>query len=150
VATGGDEEGSVVELIDRWQRGEPEVLSDEECRELLASRRVGRLAYNDDDGPVVTPLNYAVSDDAVLVATSPTTQLAAHAPGSAVALEVDDLDVGEHAGWSVVVRGRAEVVDYGALPAAHDARPAPWAAGDRTTYLRIVPTSVSGRRLPAG
>jgi nitroimidazol reductase NimA-like FMN-containing flavoprotein (pyridoxamine 5'-phosphate oxidase superfamily) len=134
--------------MERWQRGEPEVMSDDECRELLASRSVGRLAYNDAYGPVVTPLNYAVSDGAVLVATSPATQLAAHAPGTAVALEVDDLDVGEHAGWSVLVRGRAEVVDYVDLPSAHGARPSPWVAGDRTTYLRISPTSVSGRRLP--
>jgi nitroimidazol reductase NimA-like FMN-containing flavoprotein (pyridoxamine 5'-phosphate oxidase superfamily) len=111
---------------------------------------VGRLAYNDDDGPVVTPLSYAVSERAVLVATAPTTQLAAHAPGSPVAFEVDDLDAVERAGWSVVVRGRAEVVDYAELPAAHDARPAPWAAGDRTTYLRIEPSSLTGRRLPPG
>jgi nitroimidazol reductase NimA-like FMN-containing flavoprotein (pyridoxamine 5'-phosphate oxidase superfamily) len=136
-----------VDLMERWQRGEPEVLSEDECRKLLATRTVGRLAYNDDTGPVVTPLNYAVSDGAVLLATSPTTQLAARAPGAWVALEVDDLDMEGRSGWSVLVRGRAEVVDYTELPAAHGARPAPWVAGDRTTYLRIVPASTTGRRL---
>jgi nitroimidazol reductase NimA-like FMN-containing flavoprotein (pyridoxamine 5'-phosphate oxidase superfamily) len=136
--------------MERWQRGEPEVLSEEECRELLATSSVGRLAFNDEQGPVVTPLNYAMSEGSVLLATSPATQLAAHAPGTWVALEVDDLHPVEHAGWSVVVRGRAEVVEYADLPAAHGARPSPWVAGERTTYLRIIPASLSGRRLPPG
>jgi nitroimidazol reductase NimA-like FMN-containing flavoprotein (pyridoxamine 5'-phosphate oxidase superfamily) len=136
-----------VELIDRWQRGELEILSEDECRDLLASGTVGRLAYNDDHGPVVTPVNYAVDDGAVLLATSPDGQLARHAPSHSVALEVDDIDRDQRSGWSVLVRGRTEVVEYADLPASHQRRPAPWAAGERTLYLRIAPTSLSGRRL---
>jgi uncharacterized protein len=136
-----------VELIERWQRGELEVLSEDQCRELLATRRVGRFAYNDEHGPVVTPLNYAVNDGAVLIATSPQAQLAKYAAAGRVALEIDDVDQEHHSGWSVLVRGRAEVVEYADLPASHQARPTPWVSGERTLYLRIVPTSLSGRRL---
>ena len=134
-------------LIERWQRGELAVLSEAECMELLASRNMGRFAYNDDEGPVVIPLNYAVSAGTVLVATSAYAELAQHARSTSVAFQVDDIDVEQHSGWSVLVRGRTEVADYDELQAAHTSRPAPWAEGVRTLYLRIVPQSVSGRRL---
>ena len=136
-----------MELIDRWQRGQLEILSEDECRDLLTSGTVGRVAYNDDQGPVVTPVNYSVNDGSVLLATSPDGQLARHAPSQWVALEVDEIDRDEHSGWSVLVRGRTEVVEYADLPASHQSRPAPWAAGERTLYLRIAPASLSGRRL---
>jgi uncharacterized protein len=139
-----------VALSDRWQRGELEVLSEDECRQLVAGGGVGRVGYNDDRGPVVTPVNFSVDNGAVLIATSPESELGRHAPEASVALEVDDLDPEHRAGWSVVVRGVAEVVPYAELPSSHDGRPSPWAAGDRALYLRITPTSLSGRRvLPA-
>jgi hypothetical protein len=138
-----------VELVERWQRGQLQPLSEEECRELLASHQVGRLAYNDDEGPVITPVSYAVDDGAILLATSPTTELARHASEAAVAFEVEQVDADTRSGWSVVVRGRTEVVEYAALPSPHTSRPAPWAAGERTLYLRITPTALTGRRLLA-
>jgi nitroimidazol reductase NimA-like FMN-containing flavoprotein (pyridoxamine 5'-phosphate oxidase superfamily) len=136
-----------VELVERWQRGELVTLSEDECRQLLGTQTLGRVAYNDDEGPVVTPVNYAVDGGTLLVATSPESQLARHAPAAAVALEVDQIDADRHSGWSVVVRGHAEVVAYADLPASHTARPAPWTAGDRTLYLRIAASTVTGRRL---
>jgi uncharacterized protein len=136
-----------VELVDRWQRGELEPLSEDECRELLEARNLGRLAYNDGEGPVITPVSYALNDGAILLATSPLTQLAQHASEAVVAFEVEDIDADRRSGWSVLVRGRTEVVEYAHLPASHAARPAPWATGERTLYLRITPTALSGRRL---
>jgi nitroimidazol reductase NimA-like FMN-containing flavoprotein (pyridoxamine 5'-phosphate oxidase superfamily) len=136
-----------VGLIERWQRGEVTVLSDDECMKLLVDHNLGRFAYTDDEGPVVTPVNYAVADGMVLIATSAHTDLARHARSAPVAFEVDDIDLEQHSGWSVLVRGRTEVLDYDDLPAAHTARPAPWAEGVRTLYLRIVPGAISGRRL---
>jgi nitroimidazol reductase NimA-like FMN-containing flavoprotein (pyridoxamine 5'-phosphate oxidase superfamily) len=134
-------------LIKRWERGELVALSDAECMELLAGHTVGRFAYIDDEGPAVTPVNYALAGGAVLVATSPHTDIARHARSGAVAFEVDDIDLEQHTGWSVLVRGRTRVIEHGDLPAAHTARPAPWVEGGRTLYLRIDPTSISGRRL---
>ena len=42
-------------------RGQFHELSDEECLELLRSKRLGRVAY-DDEGPVVLPVDH-VDDD---------------------------------------------------------------------------------------
>jgi hypothetical protein len=136
-----------VGLIERWQRGEVVVLSEDECMELLVGRNLGRFAYTDDEGPVVIPVNFAVADSTILIATSPHTELAQHARSTSAAFEVDDIDVERHSGWSVLVRGRTEVLEYDDLPSPNTARPAPWAEGVRTLYLRIVPRSISGRRL---
>ena len=135
-------------LVERWQRGELQVLSEAECMQLLAGSNFGRFAYNDNDGPVVIPVNYTVTSGTLLIATSPYSELAQHAHSvSAAAFQVDTIDVEQHTGWSVLVRGRTEAADYDDLPSAHTARPAPWAAGTRTLYIRIVPRSVTGRRL---
>lgn len=136
-----------MELVERWQRGALAPLSEDECRELLAAHNLGRVAYNDDQGPVITPVSYALNDGTVLLATSPSTQLAQHASDAVVAFQVEDIDAERRSGWSVLVRGRTEVVEYAQLPASHAARPAPWAAGERTLYLRITSTALTGRRL---
>jgi hypothetical protein len=133
--------------MERWQRGEVVPLLESECMELVGAGSVGRFAYTDDEGPVVIPVNYAVADGTILVATSPLTELARYASSALTAFEVDEIDVREHSGWSVLLRGRTEVVDYDELPSAYTSRPAPWADGVRTLYLRLVPTSITGRRL---
>ena len=40
------------------------------------------------------------------------------------------------AGWSVLVRGRAELLEWDQLP-DQDHRPEPWAAGSRNVYVVI-------------
>ena len=52
-------------------------------------------------------------------------------------------------GWSVLRRGRVEPVDTDDLPPAA-ARPHPWAAGQRSLRLRLVPRTTTGRRLLPG
>jgi len=136
-----------VGLDERWDRGQLQTLSKAECLELLASRELGRMAYNDPDGPIVVPVNFVLDTDTVIIATSPHTDLGRHARSVPVAFEVDEINQETHAGWSVLLRGRAEAVEYAELPAAHQSRPAPWAEGVRTLYLRVVPSSITGRRL---
>ena len=51
---------------ERWFPSHLREMTRAECLELLASHRVGRVAYCDDLGPVVLPVNYAV-DGHVLV-----------------------------------------------------------------------------------
>jgi hypothetical protein len=46
------------------------------------------------------------------------------------------------------VRGEAEFVDYDHLPEPA-ARPTPWAEGNRTFHVRIIASSITGRRLLA-
>lgn len=139
--------GVAVGLTERWDRGELQTLSSAECLQLLGSRDLGRMAYNDPDGPVVIPVNFVLDGDTVIIATSPHTDLGRHAHAGTVAFQVDEVDQQAHSGWSVLLRGTVEAVEYAELPASYHSRPAPWAGGVRTRYLRIVPSNITGRRL---
>ena len=137
-------------VTDGWFQGRLTELPEDECLELLAAKQVGRLAYADQDGPVIVPVNYVVHDGMVLFRTSPHTSLGRHAQSATVAFEVDEIDEFIQSGWSVLVRGPAEYVDPDDLPTAPDSRPTPWPQSVRTLYVRIRPRSITGRRqLPA-
>ncbi|WP_354645196.1 pyridoxamine 5'-phosphate oxidase family protein [Kitasatospora camelliae] len=69
--------------------------------------------------------------------------------GSEVAFEVDHVDGHRSAGWSVLISGTAEPVDG---PAARQrleeaAVGAPWAGGRREVWIRVLPATVTGRRI---
>lgn len=129
-----------------WFTSHLREMSHEECFERLNSEVVGRVGLNDDLGPVVLPVNYRIREGSVIIATGLSTTLAKFAIGKAVALEVDDVDPFTESGWSVLVRGRAEVVPHDELP-EHEGRPRPWADGARPLLIRIVPETVTGRWL---
>jgi nitroimidazol reductase NimA-like FMN-containing flavoprotein (pyridoxamine 5'-phosphate oxidase superfamily) len=132
--------------------GLPRDLGRDKCLELLRSGVFGRVAIAAPDGPHIVPLNYSVVDDAIVVATSPYSQLATAGPGHRVAFEVDHVDYATHTGWSVVVRGRAELVtDPEAVRRLKETwPPRPWAEGSRNLHLRIPVSEVSGRSIGAG
>ena len=124
-------------------------LSAEECLELLGSRSVGRVAMVTDRGPTILPVNFVVEAGTVVFRTLPYGVIAATAPGAHVAFEVDDLDEGARAGWSVGVTGVCRrVEDHDELRALRSGNdPEPWAEGQRTLYLRIEEPTLTGRRL---
>jgi nitroimidazol reductase NimA-like FMN-containing flavoprotein (pyridoxamine 5'-phosphate oxidase superfamily) len=131
---------------------EPFDLSTEECRDLLSAGLVGRVAVCTPVGPHVVPVNYAVVDDAIVVRTSPYSVLGSHARGSILAVEVDQFDYERQRGWSVVARGRAEVVttaeELKHIRSVWD--PNAWAAGQRNLYVRVPWSELTGRRLGPG
>jgi nitroimidazol reductase NimA-like FMN-containing flavoprotein (pyridoxamine 5'-phosphate oxidase superfamily) len=127
-----------------------EVLSEEECWRLLAEHTVGRLAVSIANRPDIFPVNYAIDDGSVLIQTAPGLKLAAASLGSGVAFEVDALDEAAHAGWSVVVSGSATELDSDEeRERAAKLGLEPWAAGQKSRYLRVVPDQVTGRRIPS-
>jgi len=68
-----------------------------------------------------------------------------------VAFEVDDYQLTDRSGWSVLAVGPAEVVDDADLAARlADAGLEPFADGPRAAMVRIEPTFLSGRRLVHG
>lgn len=128
---------------------ELETLSEDRCWQLLAQKNVGRLAVWIDSGPDIFPVNYRIEDETLVLRTAPGLKLAAATVGLGVAFEVDALDELHHTGWSVVVRGTAidveepeEILELSRLLVE------PWTAGVKSHYLRIVPTTVSGRQIP--
>ena len=132
---------------ERWFQGHLRDLDDKECWELVETRPVGRIAYTDQTGPMLLPVNFAVDAGTVLFRVSAYSPLGRYLPGRSVAFETDEIDEYTRSGWSVVVRGRVEEAELDDVP--DEVRPRPWAEGQRTLYLRIVPTAVSGRRLLA-
>ncbi|HET6949342.1 MAG TPA: pyridoxamine 5'-phosphate oxidase family protein [Acidimicrobiales bacterium] len=126
-----------------------EIIDPDECRRLLATEEVGRLALDDGGTPAVFPVNYLLDGAAVVFRTAPGTKLAA-GPRRRVAFEIDQFDREARTGWSVVVVGRLhEVTEFdpatlrrvSALPIE------PWAGGDKPHWMRLVPERISGRRI---
>ena len=127
-----------------------EELSTDECFELLATARVGRLVYTDDLGPLAVPVNYAMAGhNIVFRVEGGAKQSAMQQP--ILAFEVDHVDNDWRSGWSVLVRGVGGEVDLERVPALlremEGHFPTPWAAGIHNVWLQIVPQTVTGRRL---
>jgi nitroimidazol reductase NimA-like FMN-containing flavoprotein (pyridoxamine 5'-phosphate oxidase superfamily) len=125
-----------------------EVLSEYQCRELLASRDLGRIAFSIGDQPEILPINYAADGSVVVFRTAPDTIMLGALTGR-VAFEVDGWDPQAQVGWSVVVKGVAEEVSSGIDPfsAALREHPVfPLAPGSRERWIAIYPAEISGRR----
>jgi hypothetical protein len=127
--------------------GTLQLLGAGECRELLRTRQVGRLAYIARAGvPDIVPVNYVLDGDDVLIRSGPGPKLQAAERREVVAFAVDAFDEDAHTGWSVVVHGTA-VRESPARARRDEVSTAPWASGPRHARIRISPRSITGRRL---
>jgi uncharacterized protein len=127
-----------------------EVLSRAEAVALLETQEVGRLVYTRRALPAVTPVNFAVRDDAVLIWTGADSSLGRALRGAVVAFQVDELDRAARSGWSVTIIGAANLVtDEAQLARARIAGPVSWSPGVKEHLIRIPLTMVAGRRLGA-
>lgn len=122
-----------------------EVLGELQCWELLDSARIGRLAVVSPDGVDILPVDFMVRHGAVFFRSAPGSKLAGLAEQPIVAFEADGRQWGKR--WSVVMHGRAdrlwddgEIVASGVLGLATSSPTEKW------NYIRITPTSISGRR----
>jgi uncharacterized protein len=126
-----------------------EDLSPQECLELLGQASLGRIAVIENNQPIIFPVNYAFDDGTIVFRTDPGTKLAT-APLARVAFEIDEVDTASRSGWSVVVQGVGEditdSVDTSSdrlLRLTVDT----WVPGGRDHWVKIVPRSITGRRL---
>ncbi len=121
----------------------------EKCRELLASKVVGRAAVCTPAGPRIMPVNFSVVDDAIVFRTTPYSVLGTYGWNTQLAFEVDDVDETGHTGWSVMALGRGTMVEdpheLEEIRASDD--PTPWAGGLRQLYVRLRWTELTGRRI---
>jgi len=132
-----------------WYHGHLQYLGDRECLRLLNSTQVGRVAYNDERGPIVLPVNHRMDGSDVLFRSSPHTALGRQLEDLPVSFQVDGFDEFNRSGWSVLLRGVARYAESDELPKYVADLPEPWVAGDRNTYVRITPIVITGRRLLA-
>jgi nitroimidazol reductase NimA-like FMN-containing flavoprotein (pyridoxamine 5'-phosphate oxidase superfamily) len=125
-----------------------ETLSQDRCLELLRHATVGRLAFLQDEHPMVLPVNYRLAE------TSTATWIAIRSrPGGAisqaptkVAFEIDGIDHVRKQGWSVVVRGMLQPVDPEAADFAAHFDSEPWLR-ERDAWFVIEPFAMTGREL---
>ena len=107
---------------------------------------MGRLAWQSTDGSADPPVGFVLQDGAIYLRMSARSTIAELAHPTEVALEVDDLDLEQRAGWSVVLHGRSQAADEpaGLRPLGELDSLAPWAArpadagsqGDPARYLQ--------------
>ncbi|MGW5455997.1 pyridoxamine 5'-phosphate oxidase family protein [Nocardia sp. NPDC003979] len=124
-----------------------EELAVNECWALLRTKEIGRLAVSVDDDPDIFPLNYVFDHGTIVFRSAPGTKMSAALSNPRVALEADGYLPEPHEAWSVVVKGRAEGIrEIGDLMDTVDLPLFPWQGGAKNFFIRLVPTSVTGRR----
>jgi nitroimidazol reductase NimA-like FMN-containing flavoprotein (pyridoxamine 5'-phosphate oxidase superfamily) len=127
-----------------------EILTEEECRALLAEGGIGRIGLTVGALPVILPVNFTYVDGDVVFRSGGGTKLQASREGTVVAFEIDAYDAAGRSGWSVLVVGRArEVEDAAELAALRQYSLAPRADADRAHYVRLSPEMLTGRRIVA-
>ena len=127
-----------------------EILSPDECRQLLAETAVGRIAFVEGGEPTILPITIGMWDGAIVFTTGHGSKLEAAITERPVAVEIDGWDATTRTGWSVVVKGTATHVDDGReigsldrLSVSSWVRP-----GVPKDWVRINATEITGRRVP--
>jgi nitroimidazol reductase NimA-like FMN-containing flavoprotein (pyridoxamine 5'-phosphate oxidase superfamily) len=124
-----------------------EVLSPDECWDLIERTAVGRVAFVEDGGPMVLPVVHTVVGRRIGFRSTSGGKLGAARMGGQVAFEVDGWDVEARTGWSVVARGTAESApdDAASLDRASSE---PWIAPVAWgTWVEIRVDEITGRRI---
>jgi uncharacterized protein len=125
------------------------ILSESESWNLLSGVALGRLVTSVDDQPEIFPVNFVVQNRTVLFRTAEGTKLISSAINKRVLFEADDHNVAE--GWSVIVKGIARTLRTDdEIRQAERAQLLPWTATLKLHYVRIIPTSITGRRFRFG
>ena len=126
-----------------------DVLSDEECRDLLARSPIGRIAVHlVGHAPAIFPINYVFDEHHIVFRTDISSMLH-RADQHMVAFEIDGIDRVYHLGWSVLVVGTLEEVTSPSELSALATLPlGPWAPGRKSCWMRIHPDTITGRSIP--
>ena len=114
-----------------------EVLSEEECRSLLRSRTLGRVAVVSDALPRIVPVEYVYDETSVLFRTESDAKLRAATAGDVLAFEVDTYDPDSGDVTSVHVLGRTSLFTHAASPEPTDPH----------DYVRLHCEIVNGQRM---
>jgi nitroimidazol reductase NimA-like FMN-containing flavoprotein (pyridoxamine 5'-phosphate oxidase superfamily) len=127
------------------------VIDPVECMKLLATEELGRLAVVVAGMPEIFPINYVVDGAAIAFRSDGGTKLLGATKGPVV-FEVDHCDRAAGSAWSVILHGRAHVArDFdNALLRQRISQLSlyPWAGGQKPFVFRVLPSSVTGRRIP--
>jgi nitroimidazol reductase NimA-like FMN-containing flavoprotein (pyridoxamine 5'-phosphate oxidase superfamily) len=131
-----------------------EPLDEAECLQLISAGGVGRIGYSGRYGPTVLPVNFALSERAVVFRTGQDSPLGEDLrTGIAdadyvVAFEVDEISPATREGWSVLIQGSAHHADSDQERAqVMRSGVEAWPGGEKDLFIRIQPTRITGRRI---
>ena len=121
-------------------------LTERECWERLRNEAYGRLAVIGPDGPAIYPINSVVDHGSIVFRTAAGGKLEAIRADPRVSFEVDGWEVATDVAWSVVVAGVAhEILRPIESTDVTELGLTPWQAGPKPSYVRIEPSSITGR-----
>ena len=125
-----------------------ELIPPAECWKLLSGTPVGRVGVLVDSAPEIYPVNFVVDEETIVFRTDPGNKLRELERSPSICFEVDEIDVEDGTGWSVLVKGRAvELTDGEELRRAAKLPLHFWALGEKAHWIRIRPVEVTGRRI---
>jgi len=125
-----------------------DVLSRQECLQLIESVSVGRIVYTRQALPAVDLVNFAIDGGDIVIRTDADGTLAAATQGTVVAFEADALRSDHGTGWSVTAIGRSrEVTDPEDIGRLRGIGLRAWAPGTLDHFIRISPEILTGRLL---
>jgi nitroimidazol reductase NimA-like FMN-containing flavoprotein (pyridoxamine 5'-phosphate oxidase superfamily) len=111
-------------------------LTDDECRTLLRSRTLGRVALVHGALPTIIPVEYVFDELSITFRSEHDAKLRAASPGDVIAFEVDAYDPESGDVASVHVLGRMSTFSGGRS-----------AAQPRQEFVRVQCEIVNGRRV---
>jgi uncharacterized protein len=128
-------------------------LARDECVELLASTRLGRLAVSPPDWrtpPVIRPVTYVFDrgSQSIIFRSARGSKFTALLLSEQAAFEIDGIEPAAEIGWSVIVQGPIEeITNTAEIHRLERLGLQPWAPGEKPHWIRIRATVVSGRRI---
>jgi nitroimidazol reductase NimA-like FMN-containing flavoprotein (pyridoxamine 5'-phosphate oxidase superfamily) len=128
-----------------------DILSREECLELLVGSGIGRVGFDLDGVPHVLPMNCTVDHDGTVVFRTDSGSVLAQLAGRRAVFEIDGFDERTRTGWSVCVRGVGRDLGGTTDRLARrlvDLSVITWAPGPRDRWFAITADEVTGRRIP--
>lgn len=118
-----------------------------ECLYLLGSTEIGRFVFQDRMLLNAHPVHYVLDGASVVFRTEHGAKFRAASRRTVVVFEVDDINQRTGEGWSVVVRGPAELVTQPyEVELVAEALPRQWAYDEPTDFIRVPLDVVQGRR----
>ena len=127
-------------------------LSRPEALKRLSSVSLGRIVFTYQALPDIRPVNHLLDNDHLIIRSHMGTAAVSAIEGlvTVVAYEADDIDPVTHLGWSVIVKGIAELVRDPEEIRRYQRLLRPWVLEHMDYVIRIKPEIVTGIELVPG
>lgn len=128
------------------------LLDERECRRLLRTQPIGRLAFTEHALPVIVPAHFLVRGPEIILSGPADGRLDCARKEAIVAFGVDAYDATTGQGWWVCTLGRSRLIsDTSQIRELDELAFTPWAHDPDRAYMAIAIDALRGKRLaPTG